>query len=168
MKSLVTKRDKGQSEKIQLPPRKHRRYTGKYNPASICFQNAMYAFDISHFANKWKRDCIFMCIVDVFVVGVTKFFHFGLYRVLWPNSSNLICLVYFSTRKMNTIFQHFARLRNTQWSLDVMYRNSTNNVLVLCLAKWQFSENTCSLKNFYNFRNKRLIMFFSVFAYVYT
>ena len=47
----------------------------------ICFQNAMYPFDISHFANKWKRDCIFLYIVDVFA-GVTKFVHFGLYRVL--------------------------------------------------------------------------------------
>ena len=50
-------------------------------PLTICFQNAMYAFDISHFANKWKRDCIFLSIVDVFA-GVSQFFHFGLYRVL--------------------------------------------------------------------------------------
>ena len=61
MKSLVTKRDKGQSD-------------------SICLQNPMYPFDISYFANKWKRDCIFLSIVDVFA-GVTQFFHFGLYRV---------------------------------------------------------------------------------------
>ena len=33
----------------------------------------MYTFDISHFANKWKRDCICLSIVDVFA-GVTQFF----------------------------------------------------------------------------------------------
>ena len=47
----------------------------------ISKQNAMYPFDISHVANKWKRDCIFLSIVDVFA-GVTQLFHFGLYRVL--------------------------------------------------------------------------------------
>ena len=46
----------------------------------------MYPFDISHFANKWKRDCSYLYMVDVFA-GVTQFFHVGLYRVLWPNSS---------------------------------------------------------------------------------
>ena len=33
----------------------------------------MYPYDISHFANKWKRDCIFLSTVDVFL-GVTQFF----------------------------------------------------------------------------------------------
>ena len=42
LKSLVTKRDKRQGEKIELPPRKDRRYTGKYNPTSICLQNEIY------------------------------------------------------------------------------------------------------------------------------
>ena len=42
-------------------------------PLPICFQNAMYAFDISHFANKWKRGCIFLSIVDLFA-GLTPFF----------------------------------------------------------------------------------------------
>ena len=41
------------------------------------------------FANKWKRDCICLSIVDLFA-GVTQFFHFGLYRVLWSNSSCIL------------------------------------------------------------------------------
>ena len=53
----------------------------------------MYVFDISHFANKWKRDCIFLSIVDVFA-GVSQFFSLWplsrfvtklfIYRAAWP------------------------------------------------------------------------------------
>ena len=81
MKSLVTKRDKGQSEKIEIPPQNIDDRQENTIPLAICFHNAMYVFDISRFANKWKRDCIFLSIVDVFA-GVSQFFHFGLYRVL--------------------------------------------------------------------------------------
>ena len=36
---------------------------------------------LSHFANKWKWDCICLPIVDLFAV-VSQFFHSGVYRVL--------------------------------------------------------------------------------------
>ena len=50
-------------------------------PLPICFQNVMYEIDISHFANKSKRDCIFLSTVDVFA-GVESNSIFS----LWPLS----------------------------------------------------------------------------------
>ena len=57
---------------------------------------------------KWKRDCIFLSIVDVFA-GVTQFFHFGLYRVSWPNSSYIYTYTDFAIE----IWGFYRRLKDT-------------------------------------------------------
>ena len=78
----------------------------------------MYTFDISHFANKWKRDCICLSIVDVFA-GVTQFFHFGVYRVLSPTSSNTVMTfrLHLKTHFFIQPYPHYRFLCN----FDVFY-----------------------------------------------
>ena len=80
MKSLVTKRDKGQSEKNYPCENIDDR---QENTIPLPFVCKMRYIKRVHriFENKWKRDCLFLSIVDVFA-GVTQFFHFGFYRVL--------------------------------------------------------------------------------------
>ena len=58
MKSLVTKRDKGQSEKIELP-RENIDDRQEKNPASICLQNALYQTCTSNFENKSEAGLYF-------------------------------------------------------------------------------------------------------------
>ena len=41
---------------------------------------------------------VFSCLLSMFLRGVTQFFHFGLYRVLWPNSSYIY--IYINLRSL--------------------------------------------------------------------
>ena len=97
---------------------------------------------LSHFANKWKWDCICLSIVDLFA-EVTRFFRLGVYRVLWPNSSdsggnmwvNSLCTVIAAWLIYTIIFLKSVGVRKLQ--VACLARSSREMSLTVRIV-WQY------------------------------